>query len=900
MKLKTLLYLLLFLPGVMLGQTITVGGNAGGGTSLDTTNALYSRHQLQTEGLSTVDFRNLVNFPDSLKALTGIGNTRVVAKSGGSYSTIQSAINAANSGDIVYVFPGLYTENIALKNGVDIIGIGQNVVLRGTNSSTYVVIADGDTCDIINITVIYPTTYSYHNLFSCSNLSFITFRDIVFTGTSTAGTILIDSSMVKAVNCDLNLMGIVTIKDYSNVVWDANFWRCPSNTITNGSNVDLKIRNYYGGSLIIGSENPYNSNIKGTSSSYKSILSTGYSDWYNYNLLGNCVVNLEVKNIENTAFSSSNTHTPNIAIHQNNKLTINNTNGLINNDLASTPGGFCLFVHNSAEVRVYNSSIKQIDGLNGDFKIYLKNTLVHYDGDLAPWNGNGSIYTSTNFPTYYGGSHCIELTPIFNKDIIPTLSCDNTTIEHMGMDVLNSMVDTVALKNLQVNLSYRSATTANPSNPTITGAKWATGQSYTAGQVVMSYNSSLGDTVGMLIITNHTSGSLETDYDANKIRILYGARIQNDGSGKYEVLYYGGGRVWKSAYKFGQYHGGKYFSRGNAYSGTANLILKNTEIINHAAIWAWHEGAAPAITWQSDGLLTYNNFGTFGAEYNYFDNVSFNIFGEHGSFKYLGPNFQQSSRYDESRINIKNISIGGENLSYGMLFYADSMAVKRTSVKIDGNISYVGSNTATTGTQLVSGSNALIGTSTSAYPTGITTFTQWADSCVSFSGSNINFIQKTATLNATTGNITNAVLTNTSNAYGLQSYYGYGSAVTATGGANDTLLITITHSSITSGASAITGNGYCDLECELVRTGNSNTSARFRLNIRMSRETAVYGTAVVNTSIGGTATQPTAGVYSASSTQTVIWVKNAAAYDVYPHIRLTGGIWITGISLSNI
>ena len=43
------------------------------------------------------------------------------------FSTIQAAINAASSGDIVYVFPGLYYEQVDIKDGVNLFGAGPDV-----------------------------------------------------------------------------------------------------------------------------------------------------------------------------------------------------------------------------------------------------------------------------------------------------------------------------------------------------------------------------------------------------------------------------------------------------------------------------------------------------------------------------------------------------------------------------------------------------------------------------------------------------------------------------------------------------------------------------------------------------------------------------------------------------
>ena len=57
-----------------------------------------------------------------------------VATSGRTYTNIQTAINAASAGDVVLIHPGTYSlasgTQLLLKNGVDLFGIGQPIILR--------------------------------------------------------------------------------------------------------------------------------------------------------------------------------------------------------------------------------------------------------------------------------------------------------------------------------------------------------------------------------------------------------------------------------------------------------------------------------------------------------------------------------------------------------------------------------------------------------------------------------------------------------------------------------------------------------------------------------------------------------------------------------------------------
>ncbi|MCD4741777.1 MAG: right-handed parallel beta-helix repeat-containing protein [Desulfobacteraceae bacterium] len=66
------------------------------------------------------------------------------------FSNIQDAIDDASSGDIIYVFPGLYNEHVDMKDGVNLFGAGPDVCTIKISSATGPVIFRGTTPTIIS------------------------------------------------------------------------------------------------------------------------------------------------------------------------------------------------------------------------------------------------------------------------------------------------------------------------------------------------------------------------------------------------------------------------------------------------------------------------------------------------------------------------------------------------------------------------------------------------------------------------------------------------------------------------------------------------------------------------------------------------------------------------------
>lgn len=151
----------------------------------------------------------------------------------GEYTTIQSAINAANGagGGTVYVRPGTYTENLTLRASVDIVGAtadarkGFNLPASGVfviGNNTY---AGNGTCSIANVsftsaagdtfTISPVVVTSYLKFFQCSVISSAA-RAMVLTGSvssvsaenswfisNTTGFDVSGSSVYALENCQL-------------------------------------------------------------------------------------------------------------------------------------------------------------------------------------------------------------------------------------------------------------------------------------------------------------------------------------------------------------------------------------------------------------------------------------------------------------------------------------------------------------------------------------------------------------------------------------------------------------------------------------------------------------------------------------------------------------------------
>jgi hypothetical protein len=102
-----------------------------------------------------------------------IANTIIVAKSGGEYSKIQAAVDAATTGTVIIIFPGRYEEQVDIcgKNNIALVGRGNNKVeIFGQNlkwdgidygGSTVLIYGDSSNITLQNLRIVNATSYPY-------------------------------------------------------------------------------------------------------------------------------------------------------------------------------------------------------------------------------------------------------------------------------------------------------------------------------------------------------------------------------------------------------------------------------------------------------------------------------------------------------------------------------------------------------------------------------------------------------------------------------------------------------------------------------------------------------------------------------------------------------------------
>lgn len=604
-------------------------------------------------------------------------NALIVAKSGGQYTDINSAINAASSGNLIIVYPGTYdVDSIELKNGVDIIGLGNGTIIEKTanNHTEWVLLADNDTCNISNLVV------KGANYLKAENNSLLKFRDVKFQrydNTYYAGVIeLYDSAKVYFTNVDLEngyhaSYGAYPVKllNVSELVWYGGTFTGgfimlydTSNAIINIDKLELA-NNSISTSFVLGEENSYNSAITGTSTSYKDKSDPNYNNWVSANEENMPSLHLSVLNCGDEQVSFLN--------YNKGRLYLNSTN-------SNRSATVIVNTYNSAVTEINNSIISKIGGDWGDYVVKLTNSKIIYDNDLSTSGDTSNVYDSSYWPSYSGGTHAIELSNFYNSELFPQLIMTNVEVEYMGDDVLNSLTEAQALKEMEVNPDWVSQTTDDPDTTGFSAiADWTTGTNYTVGEKFF-YDDYL-----YIVVSDHTSGTFSTDLGNNLIRMLIAANRNNDGY--YRSMKYNKTYGWMTTFQLGEYHGGKTRCRGNpAVFYESNVIMSNVTIKRYNSVFTWE----PNINYSDYQKNLYTSVVLFRVNKKVkIDGLTVLNYGKcNGTI--TGITYDISPYITDKRHHLNNITISGEDIGYGINLGFDDLISDDTAFMDFGNISF--------------------------------------------------------------------------------------------------------------------------------------------------------------------------------------------------------------------
>lgn len=130
-----------------------------------------------TSTVTNLTFFSPEVFGNMLRVDAAFGNDTTGKRNSLPFATISAALAAAQSGDVVQVFPGTYVETFTIPSGVAVIGVNQDncIVSKTVNTATdLVTMSDNTSLEDLTLTL--------------SSNSHVFLRGVVFPGTSTVNS----------------------------------------------------------------------------------------------------------------------------------------------------------------------------------------------------------------------------------------------------------------------------------------------------------------------------------------------------------------------------------------------------------------------------------------------------------------------------------------------------------------------------------------------------------------------------------------------------------------------------------------------------------------------------------------------------------------------------------------
>lgn len=124
----------------------------------------------------------------------------------GTHTTIQSAVTAASAGDTIFVRDGIYTENITLKPGINIVAFSQNAFTPNVTINGQLTYSAAGTVTISDIR--FVTNSTFFLIVSGSSASIIFLNNCFFNCTNNTGISFTSSNagaLIQSTNCDGNI-----------------------------------------------------------------------------------------------------------------------------------------------------------------------------------------------------------------------------------------------------------------------------------------------------------------------------------------------------------------------------------------------------------------------------------------------------------------------------------------------------------------------------------------------------------------------------------------------------------------------------------------------------------------------------------------------------------------------